>query len=328
MKILYAIQGTGNGHLSRAREIVPILKKYVQTDVLVSGYQSDVEIPFKVNYNLRGLSFIFGKNGGIDVWRTCKNIQVSTLAKELLKIPVQQYKAVINDFEPVTAWACKQKGVQCISLSHQSAVLNPKAPQPKESSIIGKAILKKYAPTNMQLGFHFQAYDNNIFTPIIRSEVRNLQPCKKPFYLVYLPAYSNQKIIEVLTQISSCKWHVYSKHAQMQQFAKNVWLKPINNNQFISDLENCTGLLCGAGFEAPAEALFLQKKLMVVPMKMQFEQACNAAALEKLGVPVLKELSILQVNAIKKWIDEPQKISVAYPDITDSLIQQLLNKVA
>ena len=27
MKILYAIQGTGNGHISRARDIIPILKK-------------------------------------------------------------------------------------------------------------------------------------------------------------------------------------------------------------------------------------------------------------------------------------------------------------
>jgi UDP:flavonoid glycosyltransferase YjiC (YdhE family) len=27
MKILYAIQGTGNGHVSRAREIIPISKK-------------------------------------------------------------------------------------------------------------------------------------------------------------------------------------------------------------------------------------------------------------------------------------------------------------
>ena len=27
MKILYAIQGTGNGHISRARDIIPVLQK-------------------------------------------------------------------------------------------------------------------------------------------------------------------------------------------------------------------------------------------------------------------------------------------------------------
>ena len=28
MKILYAVQKTGNGHLARAQEIIPILEKY------------------------------------------------------------------------------------------------------------------------------------------------------------------------------------------------------------------------------------------------------------------------------------------------------------
>ena len=33
MKILFAIQGTGNGHLSRARDVYPELLKYGQVDV-------------------------------------------------------------------------------------------------------------------------------------------------------------------------------------------------------------------------------------------------------------------------------------------------------
>jgi predicted glycosyltransferase len=40
MKVLYAIQGTGNGHLSRAEDIVPQLRKRCQVDILVSGTQS------------------------------------------------------------------------------------------------------------------------------------------------------------------------------------------------------------------------------------------------------------------------------------------------
>ncbi len=47
-------------------------------------------------------------------------------------------------------------------------------------------------------------------------------------------------------------------------------------------------MLCGAGFETPAEALFLGKKLMVIPMKGQYEQHINAASLKELGIPVLK----------------------------------------
>jgi len=36
MKVLYAIQGTGNGHLSRAEDIVPYLQKRCDVDILVS----------------------------------------------------------------------------------------------------------------------------------------------------------------------------------------------------------------------------------------------------------------------------------------------------
>ena len=44
MKILYAIQGTGNGHVSRAREIIPFLRKYGNVDILISGIHAEVDV--------------------------------------------------------------------------------------------------------------------------------------------------------------------------------------------------------------------------------------------------------------------------------------------
>ena len=61
----------------------------------------------------------------------------------------------------------------CIGLSHQAAVLNKKSPQPAERDIVGKSILKNYAPVTDKYGFHFKAYDKKIFTPVIRDEIRN-----------------------------------------------------------------------------------------------------------------------------------------------------------
>jgi len=54
MKILYAIQGTGNGHVSRAREIIPILKKKGDVDILISGIQSDIDLPDAIKYKFKG----------------------------------------------------------------------------------------------------------------------------------------------------------------------------------------------------------------------------------------------------------------------------------
>jgi len=61
MKILYAIQGTGNGHISRARDIIPILSQKGQVDILISGIQSDVDLPYDIKYRFKGLSFILEK---------------------------------------------------------------------------------------------------------------------------------------------------------------------------------------------------------------------------------------------------------------------------
>jgi len=64
MNILYAIQGTGNGHLSRAVDIIPELKKYGKLDLFVSGAQAEITLPYPVKYKSKGLSFYFGKSGG------------------------------------------------------------------------------------------------------------------------------------------------------------------------------------------------------------------------------------------------------------------------
>ena len=73
MKILYAIQGTGNGHLSRAKELYSVLNNRVEVDVLISGNQFEVECPFPVKYRVNGIVFVFGKKGGIDYLKTLKS---------------------------------------------------------------------------------------------------------------------------------------------------------------------------------------------------------------------------------------------------------------
>jgi uncharacterized protein (TIGR00661 family) len=324
MRILYAIQGTGNGHLSRARDIIPVLQKNHYVDILISGTQADVELPYPVKYRFKGLGFIFGANGGIDMVETYKKNHIKVLLDEIEKLPVQDYNLVINDFEPVSAWACYLKNVKCISISHQAAVLNKKAPQPKNIDMIGKAILKNYAPASAKYGFHFKAYDSNIFTPVIRSQVREQKIKNKGHYTVYLPAYDDNRILKVLKQCGDVNWQVFSKHNKLLIGRKNITIQPISNEAFIESMATSEGVLCGAGFETPAEALFMKKKLMVVPMKGQYEQQCNAAALKKMGVPVLKSFKLKNLDKIKNWLKDGTIVEVDYPDITEATINNIL----
>ena len=47
---------------------------------------------------------------------------------------------------------------------------------------------------------------------------------------------------------------------------------------------------------------------MVIPMKGQYEQQCNAAALKKMDVPVLKKLKLSKLDKIKVWVNEMAKL--------------------
>jgi uncharacterized protein (TIGR00661 family) len=106
---------------------------------------------------------------------------------------------------------------------------------------------------------------------------------------VYLPSYSDAKIIEVLSDIENVKWQVFSKKCKLAYRKRNVYVKPIESDSFEKSIAGSIAVICGAGFETPAEALFLKKKLLVIPMKGQFEQHFNGASLLDIGVPVIKK---------------------------------------
>ncbi|CAM1353815.1 glycosyltransferase family protein [Tenacibaculum halocynthiae] len=322
MRILYAIQGTGNGHASRAIEIIPFLQRKATVDVLISGYQCELKFPFDIKYKLYGLSFIFGKKGGIDVWKTLQKIKLKKLYTEIQSIPVQNYDLIINDFEPITAWAAKLKNVPIISLSHQNAVLDDKAPK-YGTYKFERLILKYYAPANVKFGFHFKPYSSATFSPIIRKDIRYRNSTNKGHYTVYLPAYSDKKIIKVLSEFKNVKWEVFSKHTDTHKYKNNIAIKPINGNDFIKSIASSAGVLCGAGFETPAEALYLRKKLLVIPMKNQYEQQCNALSLQEIGVTVLKKFNKNQYSKIAKWVKSAKIIEVSYPDITEDILDAI-----
>ena len=326
MRILYAIQGTGNGHLSRSMDIVPILKRMADVDVLVSGKQGDLKLPFDVKYQFHGMGFVFGKNGGVDFWKSFYKADTRKFIKEINQLPVQDYDLVISDFEPVSAWACYFKNKPCIGLSHQAAVLAEQVPKPDSTDMFGKMILKQYAPVTAQYGFHFKAFSHNIFTPVIRQQVRERIVSNKGHYTVYLPAFDDERIIKKLSKFKGVKWQVFSKHNKKAASYKNITVEPINNSKFIDSMASAEGVLCGAGFETPAEALFMKKKLLVIPMKNQYEQQLNGAALRSMGVPVIKSLKSKHEGTIQYWLDHGEVIEVNYPDQTQKILNLIVQE--
>jgi len=325
MNILFAIQATGNGHLSRAREFIPYLRQYGSVDLLVSGTQSDVHLPYLIKYKKHGISFTFGKGGGIDIADTIKQLKPFTFFKDVCSFPVQNYDLVINDFEPVTAWACHIKQKTCVALSHQSAYLSKKVPRPKKKNPLAEAILKHYAPCSHAISFHFSPFDSFIHTPVIRSDIRNREVSNQGHITVYLPAHSDTLLVKNLTRIKDVKWEVFSKHSNKGHRIQNVLISPINNEAFTKSMASSNGLLTAGGFEGPAEALFLGKKVLSIPMQGQYEQQCNGEALKKMGVEVVDKIDQYFTYRLLNWLENKRAITINYPDETAQIVEQLMD---
>jgi uncharacterized protein (TIGR00661 family) len=145
---------------------------------------------------------------------------------------------------------------------------------------------------------------------------------------VYLPAYDDNTLLKHLSHFKEVKWEVFSKHNKQALVQDNISLMPINNETFIQSMASSAGVLCGAGFEGPAEAMYLGKKLMAIPMLAQYEQHCNAAGLIKMGVPVINMLSEKYYEQIRTWISAGKPVDVNYPDQTTAIIRKIIHEHA
>lgn len=316
MKILYAFQGTGNGHVARAQEIIPILKKYASVDTLISGHQSQLKADFDINFQYRGISLLYNKTGGLSYRKTFTDNKFIDAAKTIRDLELSQYDLIINDYEPLTGWASKLKKLPMIELSHQASMSFPETPKPQKKDFLGEMILKYYVPSERKIGFHFENYHPQIKKPVIRKKIRNLNPYKKGYYLVYLPSFADENIIKVLRKIP-VEWKVFSKYSKVQVKVKNVEVFPIDETQYLKYFEGCEGILCNAGFETPAEALFMDKKLFVIPIHNQYEQECNACALDKMGISNSK---VLNLQEIMEWVASDHHLVVDYPDDIEGIL--------
>ncbi|MGI9534236.1 MAG: glycosyltransferase family protein [Thermodesulfobacteriota bacterium] len=328
MKILYAIQGTGNGHISRSKEVLRHLVKKVDVDILVSESQHEINLGYKIKYKLDGLGFVFGKKGGIDYLRSIKKVRLDKFLSNIYDLPVENYDIVISDFEPIASWACKRKKKNYISLSHQTSFMSDKMPRPKKVNHLAELIIKWYAPVSIPIGLHYEKYDNFIETPIIREEIRNAKLNNNNHYTVYLPSFDEKYLLKRLNSVD-VKWEFFSKHYKGSPYSNgNVKIYPVNNEWFVESLSTCEGILCNSGFETPSEALYLGKKILAIPMKGQWEQECNAEALKKLGIKILTSIEDNFEQELQDWVNSDFVYKPDYKDNIPFIVDFILESSA
>jgi uncharacterized protein (TIGR00661 family) len=329
LKIFYAVQATGNGHIARAIELMPYLKQYGTVDIFLSGSNSSLNIDVPVRFKSKGISLHYTQSGGLDYINMMKEFSARRVWKEAKDLPVEKYDAVIIDFESIAALSCKLKRVACIGFGHQASFQSSKSPRPKMKSLSGEWILKYYAPSTVYAGLHFKTYDAFILNPVIKDAVLAADPKDEGHITVYLPQYNDEMLMKHLERIADVQFHLFSKKATSTSAKKNIMVLPVDNDRFNKSMINCKGAITGAGFETPAEILYLQKKLLCIPIKGQYEQRCNAAALKDFNVPVINDINQNFSSTIINWLQQPKpepiELKHSTKDIVSLVMQQAEN---
>ncbi|MFN5422735.1 MAG: glycosyltransferase family protein [bacterium] len=326
MKIFYAVQATGNGHISRATEILPYLQQHGTVDVFLSGNNFALNTNLPVAYRSKGLSLKYDKNGGVDILGTATSVNFKKIWNEARSLPIEKYDLVINDFESITSLACKLKKIPSIHFGHQASFKSKLTPRPKEKNILGEWVLRNYARGTSTIGLHFKSYDKDIYPPIIKKSILQATPSDAGHITVYLAHYADEFLIREFQKLKKFKFELFSVTAKTPYTLENVQVYPVTQILFNKSLINCHGVITGAGFETPAEALYLRKKIIVVPMKKQYEQACNTAALNAFGVMSLNTIDEYFPAYFNKWIFDTRTCGLNLTHNTEQIINSVIHK--
>ena len=321
MRILYGVQGTGNGHLTRARVMAPALAAAgIEVQFLFSGRPREKFFDMAVFGDWwwrRGLTFV-SRSGRIDHWRTLAKIgDVPAFVRDVRRLDLAGFDLVLSDFEPVSAWAARLRGVPVIGIGHQQAFRHavPKC----RGGWHARLLLRWYAPAPIGLGLHWHHFDQPILPPLVSPLPETTTDPRK--VLVYLPFESLTSIRTLLQPFSDRRFHIY--HGQVNRPASegHLHFRPFSRDGFQRDLAACVGVICNSGFELISEALAGGKKILTKPLGGQWEQCSNARALALLGWGTV--MPRLEPAAVARWLESGVAVRVRYPDVAEAVVAWL-----
>lgn len=318
MKIFYGVQGTGNGHITRARVMAKeLFAAGVDVDFQFTGRPADKYFDMEVfnGYQVRtGLTFNTHK-GQVSYLKTAFEAKPIVFLNDIKSMDLSAYDLVITDFEPVTAWAARRQKKRVLGIGHQYA-FNYEIPR-AGSDPIANQIMKYFAPANIGVGLHWHHFGQPILPPIIETPEAPKKIVKNKI-VVYLPFEDQNEVIRILSPFENFDFHLYSPEVVDSKFG-HITCNPLSRDGFQNDLYNCAGIISNAGFELASEALQLGKKILVKPLHSQMEQISNAAALKELGYG--HTMKDMDVSAIEHWLHDDFAIHVTYPNVAKILVQ-------
>lgn len=323
LRILYGVQATGQGHITRARSLGPaLLARGAKVDFLFSGRSKEKLFSMEEfgDFDVRrGLTFYFN-DGHISPYQTLIKNNIGTWIKDVRELNVGQYDLVITDYEPITAWAAKLRNKPSIGIGHQYAFYHD---IPMEGfSSLSLISMRYFAPAKTCLGIHWDHFNFPIIPPMVPLPDISKKTVPKKI-VVYLYFEDQQKLANILKNLPDYQFYIYSPDTKTPSHDGNLFFNPASE-KFKEDVESCEGVICGAGFELPTEVIHLGKKLLVKAMKGQPEQASNALAIQQLGLGM--SMDKLDEDKISEWLDSGPSKRILFPDTAQDVADWILKR--
>lgn len=316
MRVLYGIQGTGNGHLSRSHTLATYLNQQpIHVDYLISGRRNyglfDMDV-FGAYQSREGLSFVT-ENGALKRRKTLTSNNWRQFYNDVKALDVTQYDLVITDYEPVSAWAAKRTGVRSIGLGRQYAFWEPELY--KTLSLWQRQMIKQFAPCSTPVGMHWLECGNAI-PPVVREPDNGCKGGLAQRVIVYLPFEDPKVIINALYPLDDYEFSVFHPKLTRCSYGHIECFAP-SRQQFSEQFSRASAVISNAGFETSCEALREGKSLIIKPLTGQFEQQKNAEILERKGLAtVMKNVSCA---FIERALQERQSAYMQWPNVAKHL---------
>jgi uncharacterized protein (TIGR00661 family) len=313
LRILYGVQGTGNGHISRSREIIRCLKvDGHRVRVIVSGrepallWEMEAFEPFVA---LKGLTFST-RRGRLQYLKTARGLSLLRFYADIRSFDARGVDVVITDFEPVSARIARRHRLPSIGIGHQYAFryripiagFDPAA----------MFVIRRFAPADHCLGLHWHHYGQPILPPIVPGRMGSGCAASAGKVLVYLPFEDIKDIRRLLNPFDTYRFFVYHQLPAASD-ERHLHLRTYSRQGFLKDLAESSAVVTNAGFELASEALHLGKKVLVKPLARQMEQLSNAKSLVQLGLGAA--MKRLDPDEVGRFLAGPQAARVRYPDV-------------
>jgi uncharacterized protein (TIGR00661 family) len=284
---------------------VPWLREFgADVTCLISGRDPeklfDMEV-FGDYQTRRGLTFIMKNGGEVDKLKTIFNNHAGAFIRDAAALDLKPYDVIMTDFEPVTAWAAKLKGRECIGVANQYRFLY-NVPKSRDLGTLMLAA-HAFAPADTSFGLHWHHFNQPILPPVF--ELMEPKPADPDKIVVYLGFESLADTVRLVEPFTDKNFHIFSpemKGKNPETVNGHIHLNPPSHKGFHVALADCSGVISNAGFTLASECIHMGKALLVKPQAGQPEQSANGVALTILGLGSV--MPSLESKFVRQWLEE------------------------